>query len=260
MSGALARCPSHDDRHRGVCDPQTSEREAVDRSNSTLAALTAPERVVWALDHLPDNAVLSSSFGIQAAVSLHMVSTVRPDIPVIFVDTGYLFAETYRFVDQLTERLNLDLRVYRPRMSGAWQEARHGQRWEDGVTGLEAYNRDNKVEPMERALRELGAQTWIAGLRRDQSDSRRATPFVQMSAGRWKVHPIADWTDRDVYRYLREHDLPYHPLWDQGYVSVGDVHSTRSLHEVDDVEATRFFGLKRECGIHEIDLGTLGDA
>ena len=260
MIGAPARCPFDEDVRRGVCDPETSEREAVECSNAAMASLSAAERVTWAIDHLPGDIVLSSSFGVQAAVSLHMVTAVRPDIPVIFVDTGYLFPETYRFVDELTERLDLNRQVYRSRLSGAWQEARHGRRWEDGVGGIEAYNRDNKVEPMERALRELGARTWIAGLRREQSDSRRTTPFVQLSGERWKVHPIADWSDRDVYRYLREHDLPYHPLWEKGYVSVGDVHTTRSLHEVDDVEATRFFGLKRECGIHEIDLGALGDA
>jgi phosphoadenosine phosphosulfate reductase len=71
------------------------------------------------------------------------------------------------------------------------------------------------------------------------------------------VHPIADWTDRDVHKYLQQHDLPYHPLWEKGYVSVGDHHTTRPIHEVDSVEQTRFFGLKRECGLHEFDLSTV---
>jgi phosphoadenosine phosphosulfate reductase len=110
---------------------------------------------------------------------------------------------------------------------------------------------------MERALRELGASTWFAGLRRDQSHSRADTPFLAWSGDRWKVHPIADWSDRDVYRYLQRHDLPYHPLWEKGYVSIGDVHTTRSIHEVETEEQTRFFGLKRECGLHDIDLSSL---
>ncbi|MEM9058051.1 MAG: phosphoadenosine phosphosulfate reductase family protein, partial [Pseudomonadota bacterium] len=99
-----------------------------------------------------------------------------------------------------------------------------------------------------------GVGTWFSGLRRTQSRSRRDTAFVERSGSVWKVHPIADWGDRAVHRYLKQHDLPYHPLWEQGYVSIGDVHTTRSLHEVDAVEQTRFFGLKRECGIHEADL------
>ena len=258
MSNALAICrDAQDGTRRGVCDPETSRAEAVDCGNAAMAELGAAERVGWALAHLPEKAVLSSSFGIQAAVLLHMVTRQRPDIPVIFVDTGYLFPETYGFVDALSERLDLNLAVYRPLVSAAWQEARDGKRWEQGVAGIDAYNRENKVEPMERALRELNAQTWFAGLRRDQADTRRATPFLHMSGERWKVHPIADWSDRDVYRYLKKHDLPYHPLWEKGYVSVGDVHTTRSLHEVDDADATRFFGLKRECGIHDIDLASL---
>ena len=224
---------------------------------SLFGELSAEQRVDWALEHLPAQHVLSSSFGAQAAVSLHMVSRSMPDVPVIFIDTGYLFPETYKFVDELTERLQLNLKVYRSLTSPAWQEARYGKRWQQGVAGLEDYNQDNKVEPMQRALRELNASTWFAGLRRNQSSSRANVPYLSWSGDRWKVHPIADWSDRDVYLYLKKHDLPYHPLWNKGYVSIGDVHTTRSLHDVEKAEQTRFFGLVRECGLHEIDLADL---
>jgi phosphoadenosine phosphosulfate reductase len=235
-------------------DAGESEALAVQTVNRRLAALDAAERVRWALTNLPPNAVLSSSFGAQAAVSLHMVSRIVPDIPVILIDTGYLFPETYRFIDALTERLALNLKVYRSALSPAWQEARHGERWCQGAAGLDAYHHETKVEPMQRALRELGAGTWIAGLRRAQSTSRRTVPLVQRSGDFWKVHPIADWSDRDVYRYLKSHELPYHPLWHKGYVSIGDRHTTLPLHEAGDEEQTRFFGIKRECGLHEQSL------
>lgn len=235
-------------------DESQSESLAVAAANRRLARLDAPARVRWALANLPAKAVLSSSFGAQAAVSLHMVTREAPDIPVILIDTGYLFAETYRFIDTLTERLSLNLRVFRSELSPAWQEARHGERWRQGVAGLDAYHRENKLEPMQRALRELGAGTWFAGLRRQQSASRQDAPLVQRSGDFWKVHPIADWSDRDVYRYLRSHDLPYHPLWHEGYVSIGDRHTTRPLAAGDVPEKTRFFGIKRECGLHEETL------
>ncbi len=209
-------------------------------------------RVEWALEHLPGNAVLSSSFGAQSAVMLHLVTRILPDIPVVLVDTGYLFPETYRFADDLRDRLALNLHVYRPELSAAWQEARFGRRWEQGLEGIEAHNRDNKLEPMMRALDELDAGSWFAGLRRAQSSTRANRAFAEIVDGRWKVYPILDFSDRDVHRYLTEHDLPYHPLWDRGYVSIGDWPTTRSLAEVDDREATRFFGLKRECGLHEV--------
>lgn len=218
--------------------------------NSEFEMMSAERRVATALEYLPGVHVLSSSFGAQAAVSLHLLTQARPDIPVILLDTGYLFPETYEFIENLQSRLELNLKVYSSRMTPAMQEAIYGKRWLQGLEGLEAYNQDNKVEPMQRALRELQAGTWFTGIRRAQSATRADTPFVQEQHGVVKVAPIADWTDRDVYIYLKEHDLPYHPLWEQGYVSIGDVHTTRSLEDVDDASETRFFGLKRECGLH----------
>ncbi len=236
----------------GECNSRRAAGQACQKS---LAKKSAQERVAWALDRLPGQHIVSSSFGAQSAVMLHMMSAQKADIPVVVIDTGYLFAETYRFIDELQERLELNLKVYRSDISSAWQEARYGRRWERGVDGISDYNRDNKVLPMEKALVKLDAGTWFAGLRRSQSSSRAATPLVDSSGQRWKVHPIADWSDRDVYRYLKKHDLPYHPLWDKGYVSIGDVHTTRSLAEVGSLDETRFLGLKRECGLHEMDFG-----
>ena len=215
-----------------------------------LADRSAEQRVEFALQNLPGVHVLSSSFGAQAAVSLHLVTRLAPKIPVILVDTGYLFPETYQFVDTLSERLGLNLQVVRPAISPTWLEARHGKLWEQGIEGLELYGQIAKAEPIRRALREQDAETWISGLRRSQSNSRAAIPFVDFVDGRFKVQPIADWSDRDVGRYLKQHGLPYHPLWDKGYVSIGDWHTTRSLQEAGSLEATRFFGLKRECGLH----------
>ncbi len=223
-------------------------------TNRMLENLGAEARVRWALETLPGAHVLSSSFGAQAAVGIHLLTRQIPDIPVILIDTGYLFKETYSFIDQLADRLKLNLKVFRAPHSPAWQEARHGRRWERGAEALAAYNREVKVEPMKRALNSLEVGTWFVGLRRDQSPSRSQTPVVQRSGDRFKVHPIIDWTDRQVHSYLQAHDLPYHPLWHEGFVSIGDHHTTRSLHEVNNPEETRFFGLKRECGLHEFDF------
>ncbi len=217
--------------------------------------MTAENRVASALKTLPGQHILSSSFGAQSAVMLHLVTQQAPDIPVVLIDTGYLFPETYQFIDEMTARLALNLKVFRPEVSGAWQEARFGKRWEDGLSGIEAYNQQNKVEPMQRAIDDLNVGTWFSGLRRNQSIERANTPFTENSGDRFKVYPIADWTDKDVYDYLKKHDLPYHPLWESGYVSIGDVHTTKSLAEVDSIEETRFLGVKRECGLHELDFG-----
>jgi phosphoadenosine phosphosulfate reductase len=217
--------------------------------NQQLATLTPAQRVEFALKALPGSHILSSSFGIQAAVMLHLVTQVNSDIPVVLTDTGYLFPETYRFIDELTERLQLNLKVYRAALSPAWQEARFGQLWQT-PEGLKQYNQLNKVEPMQRALQELGAHSWFAGLRRSQSSTRTDTPIVGVQRGVVKINPIVEWSNKDIHYYLQDHQLPYHPLWEQGYVSMGDTHSTRPLSDGMSEEDTRFNGMGRECGLH----------
>ena len=182
---------------------------------------------------------------------LHLVNTAVPGVPVVLLDTGYLFPETYSFIYELTERLKLNLRVFRAESSPAWQETRFGKLWDQGLAGIERYNRINKQEPLERALKELHASTWFSGLRRTHANTRSRNVQIEFRRGRYKVHPLFDWSDRDIGRYLEKHHLPYHPLWKQGYVSIGDWHTTRSLAEVESPDELRFFGLKRECGLHE---------
>ncbi len=220
-------------------------------TNARLERGSASERLAWASGQFGVGLVLSSSFGAQAAVMLHLATQVRPDIPVIFVDTGYLFPETYEFAESLAKRLEVNLKVYRSKRSPAWQESIDGKRWEEGVKGIVAYNQENKVEPMNRALDELNATAWLAGLRRQQSVSRETLPVLALAKGRLKVHPVIDWTDKNVHDYLKANNLPYHPLWEQGYISIGDTHTTRRLEDGMSEEETRFFGLKRECGLHE---------
>ena len=231
--------------------PDTSKWPKVfTTANEWLETQSAETRIAWALENLPRDHVVSSSFGIQSAVMLHLMTQAVPDIPVLLFDTGYLFPETYRFVDELTERLNLNLRVFTAEMTPAWQEARFGRLWEQGEEGLRQYNKLNKVEPMQRAMQNAGAGTWYSGLRRVQSESRTSRKILEFQHGRVKFHPIVDWTNRDVHFYLKEHDLPYHPLWEHGYVSVGDTHTTQKLGEGMREEDTRANGWGRECGLH----------
>ena len=225
--------------------------ETLEETSARLEKASAAERVTWALERFRPNIILSSSFGAQSAVSLHLVTRQWPEIPVVLIDTGYLFPETYQFIDQMTERLKLNLKVYQPILSAGWQEAKWGKRWERGVEGIADYNKSNKVEPMQRALRELNVAGWFSGLRRQQASTRENLGVLKLQNSIVKIHPIIDWTDRQIFQYLTEHGLPYHPLWDHGYVSIGDFHTTRPLTAGMTEEETRFFGLKRECGLHE---------
>ncbi len=219
--------------------------------NRHLEELSATQRVRWALKNLPGNFILSSSFGIQSAVCLHLVTRLMPDIPVILVDTGYLFPETYQFIDQLVNTLKLNLQVFRAKWSPAWQEVRYGKLWTQGSEGIEKYNQINKVEPMNRAIETLKAKSWFAGLRREQSTSRANLQVLTVQRGIFKILPIIDWNHKKIYQYITESGLYYHPLWKDGYRSIGDTHTSQKWHPGMSEEETRFFGLKRECGIHE---------
>eukprot|EP00754_Rhynchopus_humris_P043518 Rhum_TRINITY_DN3327_c0_g1::Rhum_TRINITY_DN3327_c0_g1_i1::g.10408::m.10408/K00390/cysH; phosphoadenosine phosphosulfate reductase len=233
---------------------QLSKEEQYNRltsANEHLETLTAAQRFEWARENLGGELAVSSSFGIQSAVMLHLGTRCQADMKVILTDTGYLFPETYRFIDDLERQLKFDLRVYRAEECAAWQEARFGKLWQQGIEGIEKYNKINKVEPMLRALKDLNVTTWFAGLRRGQASSRNKLPILGIQNGVFKFLPIADWTDDDVDAYLKENSLPYHPLKAEGYVSVGDVHTTQKWKPGMDKEKTRFFGLKRECGLHE---------
>lgn len=224
----------------------------IDRARAELTNLDAKGIIEWADATFGSGLVLSTSFGIQSAVMLHLVTQVIPKIPVIWVDTGYLPPETYRFAEELTERLDLNLKVYQSPISPARMEALHGRLWEAGtVEALNLYDRMRKVEPMQRALRELKATAWLAGLRRGQTDHRNSLSVIEQQSGLYKILPIITWSAKDIYDYLMAHDLPYHPLFDQGYTTVGDWHSSRPLLATDDHERnTRFQGLKQECGLH----------
>lgn len=221
-----------------------------DRISAELESQAAEAIVAWAGSTFGDTLVMSSSFGADSALMLHLVTRVLPKIRVVFLDTGYLFPETYRFAEELRQRFDLDLRVYAPAVSAARQEALWGKLWEGGQEELERYQQINKVEPMDRALRELGARAWLAGLRREQTKFRASLKPIELQDGVYKIHPILNFTREDVRRYIAKHDLPYHPLRALGYRSIGDVHSTRTTAEGQDERAGRSLGVHSECGIH----------
>lgn len=221
----------------------------LDTINPELEGKPAEDIIRWASEAFGDGLAMTSSFGIQSAVMLHLATRVVPNIPVILIDTGYLFPETYHFVKDLTQRLSLNLKVYSPKVTPARYEALHGKTWEY-AEGMDHYHEVFKIEPLQRALEELNVKAWLAGLRAEQTDHRASLRPVEMQDGIYKVHPILRWTRKQVGEYLTQHELPYNPLLEKGYMSVGDTHSTRPVAEGQDEREGRFNGLAQECGIH----------
>ena len=224
------------------------------QARQQLEPLAAAERMRWAWDSFGEGLALTTSFGIQSAVLLHMASRLADDgavIPVLWVDTGYLPPETYHYVEQLMALLRIDLRVLQAEMSPARMEAVHGRLWETGsVDDLTLYNRIRKVDPLDRALRELGVRCWASGVRGGQTDHRRGMHPIDPVRGAWSLRPLLSWTSRDVFYYMEEHGLPQHPLFAKGYSTVGDWHTSAPDDGSASGRATRFGGLKQECGIH----------
>ena len=228
----------------------------LDQAQTLLQPLDAPGRLLWAARTFGEGLVMTTSFGIQSAVLLHMAAQVAsleglPPIPVLWVDTGYMPAETYQYAEHLCERLAIDLRVVQAEMSAARMEALHGKLWETGlVEDLQLYNRLRKVEPLDRAFSQLGVRCWASGVRGSQTDHRSGMQVLERVRGAWSLRPLLAWTNRDVYYYMQAHDLPQHPLFEKGYSTVGDWHSSAPDDGTVSGRATRFGGLKQECGIH----------
>lgn len=209
----------------------------------------APEKIIaWAVDRFMPGLAATSSFQTQSVALLHMISQVQPDLPIIFLDTGYHFSETLAYRDDLVARLGLNVRIVRSSLNRADFVRQYG----DAL-----YRRDpdmccyiNKVEPMQRALGDLGA--WISGVRRDQTANRAAVlPVELLRDGRVKVQPLAHWTHKDVWTYINCHDLPAHPLFSQGYLSVGCAPCTAPVTDGGDERSGRWVGTqKTECGLH----------
>jgi len=215
--------------------------------NARLERLAPRERLAFAVERFGEDLLFTSSFGAQSAVLLHLWSVVARSLPVVFIDTGFLFPETLRYRDELTQRLGLTLRILRPDVAHAAFVERYGddiQRKDpDFCCGV------NKVAPL-APLRET-ARAWVSGLRRDQSKTRADVSVLEADGSLVRVHPIADFTKADVAAHLERHGLPEHPLVARRYLSIGCAPCTRAVAEGEDERAGRWaWSGKTECGLH----------
>jgi phosphoadenosine phosphosulfate reductase len=201
-----------------------------------LEALRADEVLEHAVAEYHPRLAVACSFQKEAAVIVDMLLRIEPQARIFTLDTGVLFPETYDTWRRVEAHYGIEIEAYRGRwVEGLWA------RDPDACCGM------RKVEPLKRALGTVDA--WIAGLRRGQSPDRAGTPKLgwDLRNGKWKYAPLADWTEQDVWRYIAEHDVPYNPLHDQGYDSIGCTHCTVAGSGRDG----RWAGTgKLECGLH----------
>ena len=214
-----------------------------------LEEATAEEVLRYAVQEWHPRLAVACSFQKEASVIVDLIKRIEPGARIFTLDTGVLFAETHDVWSQVESRYGTPVEVYKG-MSLAEQAARHGEAlW---ARDPDACCAIRKVGPLDEALATVDA--WVSGLRRDQSPDRAGTPKLAWDArhGKWKLNPLADWSEKDVWTYISEHDLPYNVLHDRGYASIGCTHCTRPGTGRDG----RWAGLaKDECGIHAIGDG-----
>jgi phosphoadenosine phosphosulfate reductase len=218
------------------------------RENERLELATPAERLAFAVDAFGEDLLFTSSFGAQSGVLLHLWSLVAKDLPVVFIDTGFLFPETLAYRDDLVRRLGLNVKVLTPDIPNADFVARYGsdiqKRDPDFCCGL------NKLAPIS-PLKET-ARGWVSGLRRDQSRARNDVAILERDGELVRVHPLATQTKADIAAYLEHHGIPEHPLVRRRFLSIGCAPCTRAVAEGEDERAGRWaWTTKTECGLHQ---------
>lgn len=223
--------------------------------NQELDGAAPQEILTWAAQVLPEGLIQASAFNVDDMVITDLLyRELKPQhpVPVLFLDTLYHFPESLELVARSTQYYDLNLKIYRimtvdSRLGFA---QRYGENLWD--TDIQQFHHLTKIEPLHRGLAELGAVAWITGRRRDQAHTRSDMPVLEWDKQqRLKINPLANWTRPDSWRYVMEHRVPYNPLHDQGYASIGDEPLTTPVAEGEDERAGRWRGTgKTECGIH----------
>jgi len=218
-----------------------------------IAETQTPEEILrWVADSFAPDAVLTMSFQHEGVVIAHMLRTIAPETPVLFIDTGYHFSETLAYRDELVEKFGLEIRNLSAAMPRGEFLATHGDNLYE--TDPDLCCKINKVDPMQLALN--GVAAWINGRRRDQATTRSdMTILERLGGGIVKINPLANWKAKDTWAYMQKHEIPTHALFDQGYASIGCAPCTRPVLAGEDERAGRWAGRgKTECGLHTIGM------
>ncbi len=210
---------------------------------------SAEQVLRWGFERFGRDIAVASGFGAEGMVLIDLAARTKGGLRVITLDTGFFFPETYALIEKVEQRYGIRVERLRPKLTPAEQAQVHGE-------ALWARDPDRccllrKVEPLKQKLNELAA--WVVAIRRDQTAARAHVAKIEWDSrfGLVKLNPLADWTHRQVWEYIRTHDVPYNALHDQSYPSIGCTHCTRPVTAGEDLRAGRWAGFsKTECGLH----------
>jgi len=225
----------------------------IEEHNKKLKDMTPTEMILWGYKNFDNHFAITTSFGIQSSVILHMIKqcSLQKKIKIFWIDTGYLPSETYQYAEKLINDLSLEIEVLQSELSPARMESIYGKLWETNKScDLDKYHELRKIKPLENALNKHNIYCWASGVRSEQTDNRNKMKFVDVIRERLSIRPLLNWNNKDIFYYMKENKLPSHPLFLKGYSTVGDWHSSSPDNIKNKGRATRFGGIKQECGIH----------
>ncbi|RSL32576.1 phosphoadenylyl-sulfate reductase [Salibacterium salarium] len=223
----------------------------IDEVNKVLEGKSARDVIRWSYDNYGDDLVYACSFGVEGIVLIDLISKIKSDATIIFLDTDFHFKETYDLIDRVKDRYpTLNIKMLRPKWTPEEQAEQEGDKlWE---TNPDRCCQIRKLEPLENELQQYHA--WMSGLRREQSPSRKNTEFVNVDNrfSSVKICPLIHWTWDDIWMYVEAFNLPYNSLHDQNYPSIGCIQCTSAVLDGDDLRSGRWNGQgKTECGLHK---------
>ena len=234
---------------------QTTEYN-LEKFNKELIKLSSLEILEWSLQKFENNLAFTTSFGIQSSVLLHLIqsSSLKNKVKIFWIDTGYLPKETYLYANTLINKLSLNITILQSEISPAHMEAMYGKLWESKrVEDINKYHQIRKVDPLDNALKKYSINCWGSGVRAQQTTNRGKMKFIELIRDTLSIRPLLGWSQKDIFYYMKEKNLPQHPLFMKGYSTVGDWHSSSAESSNTKGRSTRFGGIKQECGLHVND-------
>jgi phosphoadenosine phosphosulfate reductase len=227
--------------------------EEIRRAADNLATATPQEILRWAVDRFGNKLTMATAFGAEGCCLIHMLAEIAPEMRIFNLDTGYQFDETLEVRERIKNRYGIEVEYIRPELTVAEYEAEHG----GPLYRIRPDQccHDRKLVPLRRAV--VGYEAWVSAIRGDQTRDRAQASVVQWDAksNLVKVNPLLGWTRKDVWGFVVKHGVPYNPLHDQGYPSIGCWPCTRPVGEGEDERAGRWSGTgKKECGLHIVEV------
>ena len=236
--------------------PVKTTKYNLEKFNEELINLSSLEMLEWALQRFENNLAFTTSFGIQSSVLLHIIqsSSLKNEVKIFWIDTGYLPKETYLYANTLINKLSLNITILQSEISPAHMEAMYGKLWESNrVEDINKYHQIRKVDPLDNALKKYSINCWGSGVRAQQTTNRGKMKFIELIRDTLSIRPLLGWSQKDIFYYMKEKNLPQHPLFMKGYSTVGDWHSSSAESSNIKGRSTRFGGVKQECGLHVND-------